>query len=130
MEFKYYCPKCNALLNPSFKVIFKIKHEGKQCLILLDPNPGDYTKFHADEIKLKKGDIWDFHCPVCDGSLSVDKENNMAMIKAVSRNDKTHKFVFSTVVDVYASFVVDDDNITSYGDDSITYEYLIKNKYF
>ncbi len=132
MQFKYHCPHCNATLNPSQKIIFCIQKEETKCLILLSPDPGDYNYYIADEIKLQKGDIWDFLCPICHANLKAKTEddNAMATILVISTDEKRRQLLFSRKVGVHATFILEDQEIKSFGSDSIDYESIITNKYW
>ena len=132
MSIKYFCPDCKSMLNPSKKVVFCIEKDDKRHLILLDPRPGNYTRYLGDDIKLNKGDVWEFFCPVCHFNLHVDEDNDkpMAMVLCENPKGKNYKMIFSRQVYTHASFIIDDAEMKSFGTDSFDYEYLVKNKFF
>jgi len=134
MEFKYRCPYCKSILNPSNKLIFRINKEDQKSLILISPEPGDYTFFVDPKIKFTKGDQWDFFCPVCSEDLKSLEEDGMGMLLVTSilvgkTEGKTRPLLFSRIVGVHATFILDDNQLKSFGPDSLNYEAMIKNKY-
>ena len=57
MKKNFTCPHCDAVLNPSVKILLTVSYRNRRGMILLSPQPGNF-KFILDktvEDKLKVG---------------------------------------------------------------------------
>ncbi len=118
MKRRYFCPKCEANLNPNVKIILMVQLEDLQGLILISPQPGNYTIILADEIKPDAGDLLDFHCPVCGESLTVDDNETMAYLNFHFSNGVDGTVYFARRFGEHATYFVDDDEVRVYGDNA------------
>lgn len=119
MKRRYFCPSCNANLNPNVKVILMARKSGEQGLILLSPQPGNYQCIVADEIILAEEDLVDFHCPVCGDSVTVETNVNLAQLVFRFSNGRNGVVYFSRRFGEHATYFVDEDEeVLSYGDDA------------
>jgi len=119
MKNVYACPHCEAVLNPSVKILLKVGYKGKQGMILLSPQPGNF-KFICDRTvadALQDGKAATFACPVCGQDLQSPQNKEFVRLHLVGPDRKIRKVEFSRVFGQHATFVVDEDEITSYGED-------------
>lgn len=125
-ENDFKCPKCLGHLNVAGKLIFatrtKSNHKG---LIMLSPNVGDYKYAHHDNYHLKKGELVDFHCPLCGIDLSSSKHKEQAMILMVNEEDRSEfELYFSKVAGNNSTYIVSNEKVESFGEDALDYEDL------
>lgn len=123
-DFK--CPVCLGHLNVAGKLIFatrtKSNHRG---LIMLSPNVGDYNYAHHDNYHLKKGELVDFHCPICTADLTASNNKEHAMVLMVNEEDRTEfELYFSKEAGNKSTYIVSSENVESYGEDALDYEDL------
>ena len=119
MKRRYFCPACDANLNPNVKVILMARKNGDQGLILLSPQPGNYHCIVADEIELADDDLVDFHCPVCGASLTAETNATMAHLVFRFSNGREGAVYFSRRFGEHATYFVDENEVMSYGDDAM-----------
>ena len=119
MKRRYFCPACEANLNPNVKVILMARKDGAQGLILLSPQPGNYQCIVADEIELLADDLVDFHCPVCGVSLTCETNENLAQLTFRFSNGREGMVYFSRRFGEHATYFVADDEVLTYGDDAM-----------
>ena len=120
MKNLFVCPHCEAVLNPSVKVLLKVSYRKKQGLILLSPQPGNFEficdKSIADVIK--PGSTVSFSCPVCQADLTSARDKKFAELRMNGRGGHRRRIEFSRVYGTHATFIIDGDEVTAYGDDS------------
>ncbi|PID78601.1 hypothetical protein CSB20_14325 [bacterium DOLZORAL124_64_63] len=119
MKKTFACPHCRSVLNPSVKILLTVRHAQKQGMILLSPQPGNY-KFICDptvEADLKPGVALDFFCPVCAKNLESPSNKKFVEIFLRTPGGRECKVEFSRLYGTHATFIVDGDEITTFGDD-------------
>ena len=120
MKSVYGCPHCNSVLNPSVKVLLVVKYKKKQGMILLSPQPGNF-KFICDksvEEVVKPGSQVTFYCPVCSADLTSPGNKKFAELCVLDPNGHCRKVEFSRQYGTHATYIVDGDEVTAYGDDA------------
>lgn len=115
MKRRYFCPECDANLNPNVKIILMVQRDEQQGLILLSPRPGDYKIILAVEIDLKEGDLVEFHCPVCGEILDADDKEGMAHLTFRFSNGNKGTVYFSRRFGEHATYFVAEDEVRVYG---------------
>lgn len=91
MYNNYKCPKCRGNVRLGDSIILSGKSKGLPGgLILLHPELGNYSIETHPEFNYKKGDIINFHCPICHHNLDSSKHLNLAMI--VMNDDTGQEF--------------------------------------
>ncbi len=119
MKSTFACPHCKSVLNPSIKILLAIKYKNKRGMILLSPQPGNY-KFICDSSVasvLKPGASLNFFCPVCSESLTSPANKKFVELALVDPGKQERKVEFSRIFGTHATFIIDGDNVTPYGDD-------------
>jgi len=119
MKNTFACPHCNSVLNPSVKILLAVKYKSKRGMILLSPQPGNF-KFICDRsvsATIKPGAVLNFFCPVCSEDLTSPVNKKFVELILVDPNKDQRKVEFSKVFGTHATFVVDEDNVTPYGED-------------
>jgi hypothetical protein len=132
MEWIYSCPKCTAILNPGPSIILLGRHEGREALLAFHPEPGNYEVGVPHNVIIRKGELWDFFCPVCHDSISVSGKNKLAGLEMTDGNDNWYKVIFSRIAGEYATFVITrgpELKVKKLGVDFTKYENCLWKKY-
>ncbi|MBI5488883.1 MAG: hypothetical protein HY905_16235 [Deltaproteobacteria bacterium] len=124
MKRHYYCPSCNATLNPNVKVILTAVKDRSHGLILLSPQPGNYEVIAAEELNLRSGDLLELRCPACGKSLASRVNDNLAEIGFRLSNGLDGRAAFSRRVGEHATFFITSEEVRSYGENADTYSTL------
>ena len=120
MKKIFACPHCEAVLNPSVKILLVAQYKKKKGMILLSPQPGNF-KFVCDksvEKTLKPGATVTFLCPVCGADLTSAGNKKFTEMVLVDQAGQQRKVEFSRVFGTHATFILDGDEVVSYGDDA------------
>jgi len=117
MKITFACP--HSVLNPSVKVLLGVKFNKKQGLILLSPQPGNFKIICDASVSaaLKPGSALNFFCPVCATNLVSPSNKKFAQLNMVDPNMHKRVVEFSRIFGTHATFVIDGDHVTPYGDD-------------
>ena len=122
MNHLYFCPRCNATLNPNNKIIIAAANGQRHGLILFSPQPGDYEAIVADDLGLRDGDLVEMRCPVCSAVLTSEIDARMATITFKNHDTGAEGMVnFSRRFGEHATYFVTNEEIESYGDDAAAY---------
>ncbi len=123
MVLSYHCPKCDALLNPNVRVVLIARYNGEAGIVLMSSKLGDYQvicdKGFCHEVA--KGDIIEFQCPVCHGSLTSSSYENFAELKIINTEKADHApcmLRFSRVSEEHATFLYDGDSVKEFGEEA------------
>ena len=119
MKKNFTCPHCDAVLNPSVKILLTVAYRNRKGMILLSPQPGNYKMIldKTVEDKLKPGAKVKFGCPVCAGDLTSPGNDKFAELHMGSHGQEPVKVEFSRVFGKHATFVIDGEEVTTYGED-------------
>lgn len=119
MKRTFACPHCKAVLNPSVKILLAVKYKSKRGMILLSPQPGNFKYICDSSVSaiIKPGASLTFFCPVCATDLTSPANKKFVELTLVDPNQKLRKVEFSRILGTHATFVIDGDDITPYGED-------------
>ena len=119
MKTTFACPHCHSVLNPSVKILLGVKFKKKQGLILLSPQPGNYKIICDASVSsvVKPGSLLNFFCPVCSVNLVSPGNKEFSELNIIDPNNNSRKIEFSRKFGTHATFILDGDEITPYGDD-------------
>ncbi len=121
----FVCPKCKGHLRVGDHIIFKVKNSEKNsALLLLSPQIGNYSSFKHPSFEFRKGEILDFFCPLCNGSLKSDIHKNLALVLMKDEEEKSYVVYFSQVAGEHSTYEVDGDAIHTAGEDAGLYTYF------
>jgi len=123
MSLSYHCPLCDALLNPNIRVVLIARYADKQGIVLMSSQLGDYQvicdKGFCHDVA--KGDIIDFCCPVCHGSLTSSSHENFAELRIINTENARQQpclLRFSRVSEEHATFLYDGDSMREFGEEA------------
>jgi len=120
MKNLYTCPHCEAVLNPSVKILLVISYRKKKGMILLSPQPGNF-KYICDksvEKNLTLGSKIRFSCPVCSADLTSRSNSQLAEMRMTAPDREPRRVEFSRIYGKQATFIFDGEDIISFGDDA------------
>jgi len=123
MKRTYTCPACKGVLNPEHAIILRATDEGRQMLLGLHPEPGNYELFIPDGSELPPGSVWALACPLCDAKLRLGASGRLCMVH-MDEGGKTREVWFSPKAGSKVTFVVNvDGEIQRFGDDGAEPEF-------
>ena len=118
----YRCPKCYGQIRIGDYVILTGKKKGHPGgLILLHPEPGNYTVVTHPEFKYEKGDLFDFFCPICHHNLESTKHMNLAMVIMTDEQGQDFDIYFSKVAGEQSTLKMIGEHAEVYGRHSDEY---------
>lgn len=125
-ENDYLCPKCKGHLNVGGVLVFATEtHRKHKGLIMLNPKVGEYNYKHHPNYMLEKGELVDFHCPICHANLTSSKNKDHAMILMVGEDDNCdYELYFSKKAGNKSTYVVAKEEIEAFGEDAMDIEDL------
>jgi RNase P subunit RPR2 len=121
MKRTYFCPACRAILNPSVKLILTMARGRRRNLILLSPQPGNYSVVVPDDVTLRHGDEVDFFCPACATNLRSEANSRLAEIGFRLEDGTKGRVNFSRKYGEHATYFVTREQIRSYGENAAVY---------
>jgi len=119
MRRRYYCPECNAALNPNVKVILMARRNNRSGLILLSPQPGNYQSIVSEDFPLEFGDLIEFHCPVCGVSLTSDENDNLATLVYRFSPGREGTVFFARRFGEHATYLVFNNEVQTFGENAL-----------
>lgn len=120
MKKVFSCPHCQAVLNPSVKILLVISYKKKKGMILLSPQPGNY-KYICDpsvEKHLTQGAKVRFACPVCSEDLTSPSSSQLAEMRMTTPGQEPQRVEFSRIYGKNATFVFDGEDVIAFGEDA------------
>jgi hypothetical protein len=108
--------RCGARLNPDVKIILRAEVRGQRGLLLLSPQPGNYTVIVPDGLKLRHKDEVRFSCPVCAVDLTSKRDRTMAEIRFRSADGTAGIVAFSREFGRHATYVITEEKVKAYGE--------------
>jgi hypothetical protein len=125
LKTNYLCPHCRSYLRVWNNIILIVKSESRnlRCILLLNPELGNYDMIHHSSFECKKGDPFIFICPVCQADLTaVEVNSNLVKIIMIDENNKEFDVYFSRICGERSTFLIhEDDILEKYGEDSSSY---------
>lgn len=118
MKRNYTCTHCNAVLNPSAKIVMKATLGEQNGLFLFSPRPGNYGLFMPHDFALKEGDEVEFSCPVCGKDLTSKRGAQWAELNFQSSSEMQGTVLFSKIFGVHATCFITEETIRWYGEDA------------
>jgi len=110
---EFFCPRCAGSLNPflDFGIILLGVNptRSEKGLLEVSAKVGNHMVKKPLGFTWEKGDKLKIACPICTEALNLEKDRDWAMI-SMKNGDKTFKIVFSTIVDVHATYQLDEEN--------------------
>ena len=98
MQKYYICPECKGHLKVGEYIIFTVSNENADSgLLLLHPNIGNYDSIKHPTLNFNKGEVLDFHCPMCSNSMISQFDKNLVHVIMVDKDKKEYDIYFSRI---------------------------------
>jgi hypothetical protein len=121
----FLCPKCKGHLRVGDHIIFKVKNGAKQsALLLLSPQIGNYSSEKHPSFEFSQGEILEFYCPLCNGSLKSDIHQNLALVLMKDETGKSFVVYFSQVAGEHSTYEIDGEKVHVAGENAGLYTYF------
>jgi hypothetical protein len=119
MELTYRCPHCKAALNAGKNIILaaiKTDDANNKGLVLLHEKIGNYSVYISPSLKIEKGEVVDFYCPVCHQCLNAAKGEHLASFIRIDQTGVESRIVISRIYgEQYTLHIDAKKQVTSYG---------------
>jgi hypothetical protein len=116
MKRVYFCPRCEAILNPGTKIILRASRQGRHALLLFSPQPGNYQVVIPGNFKLHTRDEVAFSCPVCAADLTSASDRSLSEIDFRSPSGEVGHVAFSRVYGHHETYFLTQEKVTRYGE--------------
>ena len=120
MKNTFVCPHCQGVLNPNVKIVLAAKCKRRQGLVLLSPQPGNYKYLCDPSLQdvFQPGVTITFSCPLCAADLTAKGKPKFTHLEWHVASQEPRRVEFSRIFGTYATFILDGDEVTSYGEDA------------
>jgi hypothetical protein len=114
----YTCTHCEALLNPSVKIILRGQHRKARGLFLFSPQPGNYSVVIPEGMHLERNDRVTFSCPVCGQDLTSVRDPALAEIRMHTASGSKGTVAFSRRFGHHATYFITEESVRAFGEDA------------
>jgi uncharacterized protein YbaR (Trm112 family) len=121
MKNRFLCPECRSNLKVKNSVIFSAQTEkGIRGLILLSPDPGNYSIIHDSEFVYSAGEHIEFFCPVCHANLGIPEVGkDLAEVIMADAKNVEYRIIFSEIAGKRCTIKMKENKIVeSWGEDA------------
>jgi len=122
MATDFKCPHCLNLLDVGDNVVFSTRNSwGKQGLIILHPELGNYSVIKHPGFEVLEGEILEFYCPFCSKQLLSARNSNLASILMNDENGIEYEIHFSRIAGQQATYKIVGETVDIFGADATEY---------
>jgi transcription elongation factor Elf1 len=122
MSTDFKCPHCLNLLNVGENIVFSTRNSwGKQGLIILHPELGNYTVIKHPEFEILLGELLEFYCPFCNKQLLSERNFKLAKILMSSDDGKEYEIHFSRISGQHSTYKIIGQSVEIFGKDASEY---------
>lgn len=129
MKNDYICPHCRGFLNIEQNICFSIKAKsGKNGLVYLNPEVGNYSLIKHPSFEIKDGEQLDFYCPICNANLeSSELSTKLGKIMLFDQQDNAeYEILFSKIAGERCTYKKKGDKIIPFGEHQSKYLSILK----
>jgi hypothetical protein len=129
MEWRFYCPKCGAAVNPG-GIVTLIASRGEVVMMIgFNPEPGNYDLYLPLGIALPPGTEWSFSCPVCRADLKCADHEKLCELTLTVGTER-RRLLFSRIAGEQATYVLRGDagSIETHGNHADRYDDTVRIK--
>ena len=117
MKATYICPQCHGVLNIKDDIILSAQNSKNEVgLILMHPEPGNYSIRKTESFELEIGESIIFYCPICHARLDARGKDNLASLLLLTQEKKESMVFFSKTFGEKATYHIQDKQVLSYGE--------------
>jgi hypothetical protein len=129
MSTDFKCPHCSNLLNVGENIVFTTRNRwGKEGLIMLHPEIGNYTVLKHPNFEVNEGDLLEFYCLYCNKQLLSERNKNLAKILMSDENGDEYEIHFSRIAGQQATYKIIGENFEIFGEDASAYLDFLKDR--
>ncbi len=122
MSHNFLCPQCRNYLNVGENIIFSTRNKsGKEGIIMLHPQLGDYTIIKHPTFEISKGDLVDFFCPYCNKKLISERNANLAKVLMLDEKNVEYEIHFSRIAGQHSTYKIIGESVEIFGEDASAY---------
>ncbi|MEI6061075.1 MAG: hypothetical protein WCR72_10220 [Bacteroidota bacterium] len=122
MTTDFKCPYCYNLLNVGENIVFTARNRwGKEGLIMLHPEIGNYSVIKHPSFEVPGGEMLDFYCLYCNRQLLSERNKNLAKILMSDENGLEYEIHFSCIAGQHSTYKIIGDSVELYGEDASDY---------
>jgi hypothetical protein len=122
MATDFKCPQCNNLLNVGDNVVFSSRNKwGKEGLIMLHPELGNYSVIKHPSFDVPRGEKLEFFCPYCNKPLLSERSKNLAKILMQDEKGMEYEIHFSRIAGQHSTYKIIGENVEIFGEDAAEY---------
>ncbi len=92
--------------------------------MLLSPQIGNYTSLKHPSFEIRKGELLEFYCPLCNASLISDIDKNLVHVILQDEKGQFNNIYFSRIVGEHSTFETNGDSLHIEGEDAGRYTYF------
>lgn len=129
MKNNFLCPYCKGTLNVKGNIVFSVKtHSGKQGLVFVSPELGDYATTTNESFNIVEGELSEFRCPICHSNLAaIEVNENLVRVLMKDGEDSVYEVLFSGIAGEHCTYVLHDREIEAFGENSHKYKDYIED---
>jgi len=129
MSTDFKCPHCSNLLNVGENIAFTTRNRwGKEGLIMLHPEIGNYTVLKHPNFEVNEGDLLEFYCLYCNKQLLSERNKNLAKILMSDEKGDEYEIHFSRIAGQQATYKIIGENFEIFGEDASAYLDFLKDR--
>jgi glutaredoxin len=128
MTTDFLCPHCKNILNVGENVVFSGKAQsGKEGLLFLHPELGNYTVLKHPSFTLEEGEAVELYCPYCAKKFNSERNANLAKILMRDEKGVEYEIHFSRIVGQHSTYKIIGETVEIFGDDAAEYLDFLNN---
>lgn len=122
MQTDFKCPHCRNLLNVGDNIVFSSKNKwGKEGLIILHPELGNYSVIKHPKFEIPRGEMLEFFCPFCNMLLTSERNPSLSKILMSDEKGLEYEIHFSRIAGQHSTYKIIGDNVEIFGEDASEY---------
>jgi hypothetical protein len=122
MTTDFKCPHCTNLLNVGENIVFTARNRrGKEGLIMLHPDIGNYSVLKHPGFEVEEGEMLEFYCLYCGKQLVSERNRNLAKILMIDENNLEYEIHFSRISGEHSTYKIIGENFEIFGEDANQY---------
>ena len=128
MTSDFKCPHCANLLNVGHNIVFTARNKwGKEGLIMLHPEIGNYTVLKHPNFEVHEGELLEFYCLYCNKQLLSERDNNLAKIHMCDEKGQEYEIHFSRIAGQHSTYKIIGETVEIFGENATDYFDLLND---
>lgn len=128
MATDFKCPHCSNLLNVGQNVVFTARNKwGKEGLIMLHPEIGNYSVLKHPNFEVHEGELLEFYCLYCNKQLVSERSMNLAKILMNDADGQEYEIHFSRIAGQHSTYKIMGETVEVFGENATDYLDLLND---